>query len=185
MKPLTNYPMPGFGNIVKNIISGGTGQLLEGANKIIDNLTTSTEEKEAAKLALLQEVNRHSEIQEQEITKRMDIELKEKEAELKDVADARANNTAIQQSDKASWLSKNIAYLIDIMLALVWSTLTLYITAKFIKVINDGADMTAVLSIYATVTAVFMNSVQYHRGTTASSQRKDKMMEVMVNRKAA
>ncbi len=96
---------------------------------------------------------------------------KELESYLADTKDARDANVKIQESDKASWLSKNVAYIIDLVLLLVWSTITLYLVGKAINVITDNANMTAVLSIYATVTAIFGTSLNFHRGASKGGEK--------------
>jgi len=88
----------------------------------------------------------------------------------------------IQESDKASWLAKNVGYILDLFLGLIWGTVTIFIIAKAFKVIHNDADMTAVLSIYGTITAVFMISLQFHRGTSKGSEDKSKELKEMRNK---
>lgn len=96
---------------------------------------------------------------------------------LADLANARAMNIEIQNSDKASWMAKNIAYIIDIMLSTVWSFVTFYLVGKAMNLIKDQSDLTAVLSIYSTITAVFMVTLNFHRGTSQGSKDKGKQLE--------
>lgn len=91
---------------------------------------------------------------------------------LKDTQSARDTNVSIQESDKASWMSKNIAYIIDSAITLVWCTFTIYLGLRAINLIASGSvDLTAVLSLYATVTAVFMTVLNFHRGTSKGSEK--------------
>jgi len=96
---------------------------------------------------------------------------------LADLANARAMNIDIQNSDKASWMAKNIAYIIDIMVCTVWSFVTFYLVGKAMNLIKDQADMTGVLSIYTTITAVFMIIINFHRGSSQGSKEKGKQLE--------
>lgn len=99
---------------------------------------------------------------------------------MDDLADARSMNIAIQDTINASWLSKNVAYMMDILLTIIWGGITAYIFGMVIKVVGDGKDFTAVLSIYSTVTAVFMVVLQFHRGTSRSSQDKSDTIKKLI-----
>lgn len=162
--------------ILSTIFSGGASELVKSVGSVIDNLTTSKEEKEAAKLALQQEINRHSETIEAEANKIY-------EAELKDMQSARDANARIQESDKASWWAKNTAYFLDVFIGLVWGSITIFIAAKALKLVGANMDMTGILSLYSTVTAVFMICLNFHRGTSAGSAAKQKQLDRMINEK--
>ncbi len=91
---------------------------------------------------------------------------------LTDVQNARQVNAQVQESDKASWLTKNIANFIDIAITSTWCGFTLYLGGKAINIIKDtSVDLTAVLSLYSTVTAVFMITVNFWRGSSRSSEK--------------
>lgn len=111
-----------------------------------------------------------------------ELALQETEAYLKDVQSARDANVQIQMSDKASWWAKNTAYFLDIFLGLIWGTTTIFLLARALKLAGQDADLTAVLSIYSTVTAVFMICLNFHRGTSKSSEDKGKQIERMMNK---
>jgi hypothetical protein len=161
--------------LLGNLFSGGAEKLIGTIGGVVDNLVTSKEEKEQLKIELAKEINRHNETTEAEITKRF-------EAELKDTADARNSNTRIQESDKASFWAKNTAYFLDIFIGLIWGSITIFLVAKALNLAESiHADMTAVLSIYSTVTAIFMICVTFHRGTSKGSQDKDKQISKMIN----
>ena len=104
-------------------------------------------------------------------------------AYLADTQDARDANARIQESDKASWLSKNVGYILDLFVALVWGSLTVYLGARALKLASADVDLTAVLSLYSTVTAVFMMTMGFHRGTSRGSQDKDKQINKMISNK--
>jgi hypothetical protein len=76
-------------------------------------------------------------------------------------------------------MAKNISYIIASAVTLVWAICTIYLIGKAIKVIHDEADMTAVLSLYGTITAVFMTVLTFYFGSSVSSQRKDKVIDQM------
>lgn len=162
--------------ILSNIFSGGASELVKTVGGVIDNLTTSKEEKEAAKLALQKEINRHAETMDAEANKVY-------EAELRDTQSARDANARIQESDKASWWAKNTAYLLDVFIGLIWGLITFFLVARALHLAETiQVDLTAVLSIYSTVTAIFMVCLNFHRGTSAGSAAKQKQIDRMVNR---
>lgn len=99
---------------------------------------------------------------------------------LADLANARAMNIDIQNSDKASWMAKNIAYIIDLMLSTVWCFVTMYLIAKAMNIITDEANLTGVLSIYSTITAVFMVTLNFHRSTSQGSKDKSETIKKMM-----
>jgi hypothetical protein len=107
------------------------------------------------------------------------FELKMTEADNANTASARDMNAKIQ-GDKPSWLSKNIGYMIDIVLMAAWLALTFYIVAKALKIIDvdgKGVDFTVVLGIYSGVTAMAATVVNFHRGSSQGSADKQKLIE--------
>lgn len=160
-------PNSGTLGIIKNLISS-------------DPDLSDKDKEEALKLA-----NEAQSLHLQEEALRQD----EYKTMLADTADARSLAIKLQ-GDKPSWLAKNMGFLLDIMTGLVWGTLTVVIALRQLKVVEiGGADFTGVLSLYATVTAVFMSSLNFHRGSTQTSRDKQKtidhIMEKKVEEKAA
>lgn len=163
-------------SFIKSLFSTGAKELIATTGKVLDDLIPNKVEREAAKLAVQQEINRHEEAM---IKQAADLE----KAYLEDVANSREANKAIQESDKASWMAKNIAYMIDIWLAFIWGVFTLYVAALWAKLISSvSVDMTGILSLYATVTTVFMITVNFHRGTSQGSSDKQKLLDKMLKR---
>lgn len=157
--------------LLSNLFSGGAEKLIGTIGGVVDNLVTSKEEKEQLKIELAKEINRHNETAEAEATKRI-------EAELKDVQSARDANARIQESDKASWWAKNTAYFLDVFLGLIWGFITVFLVMKALHLMEAyQVDLTAVLSIYSTVTAMFMISLNFHRGSSRGSQEKQKQLD--------
>lgn len=145
---------------------------MDSVGKSLDGLITSKEELAAAKLAMEQEINRHLESIQADATKQT-------ENELKDIADARDANVKIQESDKASWLSKNVAYMLDLFVSLVWGGLTVTIVLKTFRLVGADIDWSSILAIYSTVTATFMVCLNFHRGTSRGSENKQKQLDKM------
>lgn len=160
-------PLPGF---ITKIFSGKAAEIATSVTDGLDKLFTSKEEKLAAQLKIEEQVNSH-------IEKMTELANTEVELYLKDTQSARDANVAIQNSDKASWLAKNVGYILDLFLGAIWGSITIFIIAKALKLVDSSADMTAVLSIYGTVTAVFMMSMNFHRGTSKGSEDKSKELK--------
>ena len=112
------------------------------------------------------------------------IQQSEYEAMLKDTANARDQNIAIQNSDKASWLSKNVAYLIDLFVFTIWGAMTVYIICKFLNIIKaqQGVDFSGILGIYSGITAIAMTVLNFHRGSSKGSEDKQKQIVAMSNK---
>ncbi len=87
-----------MGNVISSILNGATKGILNGANNIIDNIVTNKEEKTQLKNELTKILTENANIQEQELTKRLQYDM---------------------SSD--SWLAKNIR-----PLSLVFTTLFIF-----------------------------------------------------------
>lgn len=106
------------------------------------------------------------------------------EARAADAKDARAHDLAVQQATAASWLAKNVGYLLDLLVAVVWGACTVYLLLRALKLVGaGGVDLTGVLAIYSTLTAVFMTIVTFHRGSSRSSQEKDAALRASLTSK--
>ena len=112
-----------------------------------------------------------------------DFEARLTELDNANTASAREMNAKIQ-GDKPSWLARNIGYVIDIVLVAMWLTLTFYIVARALKIIDiDGkqVDFTVVLGIYSGVTAMAATVVNFHRGSSQGSVDKQKMIDKLTS----
>lgn len=156
------------------LFAGKGAEITDTVMKGLDELLTSSEEKIKLKLEIEKEVNRHLESVAVDITKQYELQLK-------DVSDARLTNVNIQNSDKASWLSKNISYIIDIFVCMVWGVMTFYLLAKWINLIKSDTpvDMTGILGVYAAVCGMFTQVLSYHRGSSKGSDDKQKTIDRM------
>lgn len=112
--------------------------------------------------------------------------LKVKEAAMKheefliqqdnsNTASARDMNSRIQETDKASWLAKNTAFVLDFCIVL--SAIILTFMAFFVGIPFENKEIiyTLIGSLW-TYTGVVVN---FHRGTTAGSARKTDILAKM------
>lgn len=98
-------------------------------------------------------------------------------AALADVADARNSNVKIQESQFASWMAKNVPYILDLFVMLIWGSMTIFIIAKAINLVSDETiDWTAILGIYSGVTALATQVLSFHRGSSQGSKDKTKAL---------
>lgn len=167
-------PLPNF---ITKLFGGGANELLNTADKLIDNLTLSKEEKEQFKTEFLKASNEH-------IEKMAGMAEQELQAYLKDVADSRSSNVQIQTSDQSGWLAKNVAYCLDIFVLLIWGGMTVYIVAKFLNIIKSqqGVDFSGVLGLYAGVTALATQIIGFHRGSSVGSKANGDAMRKMLDK---
>lgn len=101
-------PLPGF---ITKLFSGSAGDVIEKIGGVADKFIQTKEEKDAFNLELLKV---KSDIE----YKAAELEAKIDESYLKDTQDARNSYVKIQESDKASWLSKNTLPILTLLITL-------------------------------------------------------------------
>ncbi len=156
------------------LFGSGAKGLVDSVGGVLDNIITSKDEREAAKLAVDQEVNRHIEAMGANVTKELELQLA-------DVANSRDTNMKIQESEHASWFSKNTGYFLDMFITLIWAGLTFYIAAKYMNLITSaaGVDFSGVWGLYSTVSSLMMVVLSWHRGSSRGSAEKASQIERM------
>lgn len=92
-----------------------------------------------------------------------------KKSELADVASARDMNSRVQESANASSVAKNAAYILDFVI--VGATLSLIALLMFKAVPAENKEIA--FAMLGSLLTLCGTVVQFHRGTSASSQRKD------------
>ncbi len=161
--------MPG---IISDLIHGGIKGIGDAAKSVIDSINAPKEEKDKANIALQTELDRHQEVL---LNNASDIE----KSYLADVEDARGSNVKIQDSANASWMSKNIAYLIDIFVTILWGGLTAYLMMIMLNLVKKdvNVDYTAVTAVWGAVTGVFTQVLSFHRGSSKGSEDKQRTID--------
>ena len=154
--------------LLSNIFSGGAEKLVTSVGGVLDNLITSKEEKEAAKLAIEKEINRHNETAEAEVTKRM-------EAELKDMGDARNREIQIATSDKAPMINKVIQPVLAILI--LGSCFLMWYIIMFKDIPQEKEILIA--GIVGSLTTISMQVISYYYGSSTGSAAKQKQIEAM------
>lgn len=74
---------------------------------------------------------------------------------------------------------ETIVYFIALIVSLVWSITTVFLLGRALKLVGADVNLTSVLSVYSTITAVFMTVLNFYFGSTKGSQeRTAQMMEM-------
>lgn len=100
--------------------------------------------------------------------KLQEIELEYAKLDMANTADARKMNSEIQNSVVASWMSKNIAYVIDI--AIVTSTIGLTAMLMTSSVPQENKELA--LMAFGSLVTLCGTVVNFHRGSSQGSKDK-------------
>lgn len=119
------------------------------------------------------------EMSEEEILKVKEAAMKHEEFLIQqdnsNTASARDMNSRIQETDKASWLAKNTAFVLDFCIVL--SAIIITFLAFFVGIPFENKEIIyTLLGSLWTYTGVVIN---FHRGTTAGSARKTDILAKM------
>ena len=104
--------------------------------------------------------------------KLQELELEMAKLDMANTADARKMNSEIQSSTTASWLAKNIAYVIDVAIIAGALTMTFVVFIVGVPEQNKSMAFTALGSLW-TLTGTVVN---FHRGSSAGSKAKTEEM---------
>jgi len=158
-------------NIIGKVTSTGAANIVESVGNVADKFITTGQEKEEFKAEVAKEVNRHIEA----MAAAQNSEL---ETMMKDMDSARDMNSRIQESDKASWLSKNIAYIIDCVFVVAFILMLVMIFNKAVPESNKELFYTGFGLLGANVSTI----LNFHRGTSIGSERKQKQIDKIMQK---
>lgn len=162
-----------FPNPFKGITEGAVKGLADGFKEVWGLFKANPEK-------VLEHEEKLKQLEQDALAKAAELDQKREEAILKDMADARASNVQIQNSEKAGWMAKNIAYCIDAFVILLWGILTIYLIAAALKILKTSSvDLTGIYGLYAAVTGVAMTIINFHRGSSVGSKEKSKQIEAL------
>lgn len=163
-------------SFIDKLLTGGAGELVDKVGQTVDRFVTTDAERAALKAELAAEIHRHQEAL-------LETARQAETALLQDVQQARTENARIQTAG-GSWLARNVGYLLDLGLFTVWGTCTIYLVLRALKLVNVGTtvDLTGVLAIYSTITAAFMTSLTFHRGSSRGSEVKDAALRQLLDK---
>lgn len=158
-------------NIIGKVTSQGAANIVESVGNVADKFITTGQEREEFKAEVQKEVNRHIEA----MAAAQNTEL---ETLMKDMDSARDMNSRIQESDKASWLSKNIAYIIDCIFVVAFILMLVMIFNKAVPEANKELFYTGFGLLGANVSTI----LNFHRGTSIGSERKQKQIDKIMSK---
>lgn len=161
-------PLPGF---IGKLLSGGVGDIVEKIGGVADKFIQTKEEKEAFSLELLKA---KADIEQ----KAADLEAKVEEAYIKDIQDARSSFTRIQESDKASWLAKNILPILTVGVTLGFFGLLFYMLKYDVPTANKD-----ILNIMlGSLGTAWISIVGYFFGSSAGSKANADVIRKIVDK---
>ncbi len=150
-----------MGNILSKITDVLGGNLLKGATDLIDQVTTTKEEKEAQKIQMAALVN-------EAISKAATAANQELEIITKDAQNARERDIQANNSNNSSWLAKNINPILA--LGCLLSTFAVY--AYCFRATIQPANKDIVMIVIGSLNTIQASVVAYYFG--ASKQRPGK-----------
>jgi hypothetical protein len=108
---------------------------------------------------------------------------KQYETQLADVKNSRDSNVAIQQSTSASWMAKNVMYIIGLFVIGIWGFVTVFLVLRALHMITIDKDvnMEGVLALYAAISAASGTIIQFFYGSSASSQKAQDTISKIAN----
>lgn len=152
--------------ILKNLFQKTGKEIIESVGDTLDKVFTNKEELATVKNEIEKEINRHIETLNQN-------SIEAQKSVLNDIANSREANVKIQESDKSSWLSKNIGYLIDITLLFAVIVMMYTIFYKTVPETNKEIFYMA----FGAILSFLGTSITWHRGSSHGSVEKQKLID--------
>lgn len=157
--------MSKISDILKNFTPGGIASegiksITSGASEIISKFVQDPNQKQEALLELKR------------------IEQNEIKLANENTADARAMNVAIQDSANASFLAKNVGYILDLSAIVIFFVMLVMLFTKQVPQGNEQLFYIALGSLLTYVGTIF----NYHRGSSNGSEKKQQMIEKIHSR---
>lgn len=166
-------------NLLTNLLSTGASSLVDAVGTAIDKVFTSDEERKA----LDNELTRASMQYQVDMA---NIALQEQVANYGDIDSARQNQSRVQESDHASWLSKNVHPVLAIGILAITFYMYWYIIFSDKSATIMSSNMKDVLVyILGALTTVATQVVSYFFGSSTGSTEKSKAINALVNKNSS
>ena len=150
---------------LSNLFSKGASTLVDSVGKVLDNVVTTKEEK-----MQLENEMRKSELQFQVDMKKLSNE--EQQMILGDISSARQREVAVQTSENATKLSKNISPFLALGTTII--TLALFFVLIFSKQDLPADKKDIILYILGVLSATLTQIYSYYFGSSAGSAAQSK-----------
>jgi hypothetical protein len=138
-------------SLISDVLTGGVGTVIKSVTDLASDLITTDKERLAA----------------ENEAKRIDADLEK--SYLADTDSARKHDADVQESEHASFLSKNVAYWIDLFIVSATFGMAYMILFKEIPPANKEIFYTT----FGSLITLCMTVVNFHRGSSMRSQSKD------------
>ena len=138
-------------SILDDFMTGGVSSIVKGVTDLASDLITTDKERLAAEVEL------------------ENIQLKREQADHTNVDSARKHDAAVQESESASFLSKNVAYWLDLFIVAATFGMAYLILFQAIPPENKEIFYTT----FGSLLTLCMTVVNFHRGSSMRSQSKD------------
>ena len=158
--------------IIKQLLSGGAGDLVDAVGNVVDNVTTTKEEKQ-----LLEIERMKAEMQYQ--TDMAKLSNEERQLILQDVHSARQMATAVQTSKQAPWLVKHISPI------LAMGTTVLAFALFYVVIFRDVENQNTKELIYyilGVLSAIVTQIFSFYFGSSQGSSDKQQIIREMHER---
>lgn len=155
-----------LGTFISGLLGKETAGVIASTGKVLDDLITSTEEKEAAKLEIEKVFNLHSE-------KIQELILEGDKAELADKASARDREIAIANSDKAPLINKIILPILASFVTLGFFGILLFMMFHSVPIANSAVLFTMLGSLGT----AWITIVGYYFGSSLGSSKKSEELK--------
>lgn len=154
-------------SFITDLFSGGAGTVIKSVGDVIDQCTTTKEEKMQLELEM-----KKAEMQFQVDMQK--ISLEEKKAFYGEMDSARQHDSAIQTSPNATKLSKNTAPFLALGTTLL--TFGLFLTVIFYDGL-EGTKKDVVIYILGVLSAVMTQVFSFYFGSSQGSSDKNEMLK--------
>lgn len=102
----------------------------------------------------------------------MNLDFKKLELNYQDTANSRDTNVKIQESQNASWLAKNTAYILDFIIII--STIILGFMLFFVIIPETNMNIANIM--FGAMLGYCANILGWHRGSSKSSSEKNQLL---------
>jgi hypothetical protein len=157
---------------IKDLLSGGAGNVITAVGNVIDNLTTSKEEKMQLELEM-----KKADQQYQVDLKKLSLE--EQKNLTAEMDSARKREVDLSASPYATKLSKNVTPFLAIGTTILTFSLFLFILLRTV----DADKKEIIFYILGVLSAVVTQIFSYYFGSSMGSSDKAKTIDTMLNKK--
>lgn len=160
-------------NFLSDLFSSGATSLVTAVGDALDKVVTSDEERKELDNELAKATMQYD-------LQMATLGVQEKQIEMQDRDSARVNQSRVQESEHASWLSKNVQpFLAIVIIALTFGMYWYIAFYGDTKNLDDTGMKELVIYILGALTTIVTQVVSYFFGSSSGSAAKSKTLEAM------